>query len=136
MSDYGLTYRSTTCYLNITDLKFVTILKIAFSLEFVSLCKKNNSLLLLILKGCKLSYFINIDASTLDVAITGWQVIQVRCKGNLGPLLLHKEGLFTLVTGTYHDHRFLNSPFGWDMSGEPTSIYTRSPTIRVTMPIK
>ena len=38
---------------------FLFILLIAFSSKFVSLCKKNNSSLLLFLKLCKFDYFIN-----------------------------------------------------------------------------
>ena len=64
MSCYELTYRLTMCYPNFIAIsicmnqKIKNKNKMAFSLEFVSLRKKNNSLLLLLLNICKLSYFI------------------------------------------------------------------------------
>ena len=66
MSGYGLTCRLSMCYPNFTASKFVAMsifMKFLFhfapSLKIVSLCKKNNFLLVLLLQTrCKLSYFI------------------------------------------------------------------------------
>ena len=80
MSGYGLTYRSTLCNPKIYSLEFVAISifmnlskkENSFSLQFVSLCKKNNSAVsLLLLNGCKLSYFIGykcLNHSQMSVA--------------------------------------------------------------------
>ena len=61
MSGYGLTYRSIVCYPKLYHLKicvkFFLKKKKTFSLEFVSLRKKNNPHILLLNRG-KLSYFI------------------------------------------------------------------------------
>ena len=67
MSSHELSYRSTTCNCKIDASKFVAIFIfiifllqiIAFSLEFVSLRKKNNSLLLLLIDKCKIYCLIN-----------------------------------------------------------------------------
>ena len=84
MSGYGLTYRLTMCNPKIYALKVSTIIIfmifllkiIAYSLEFVSLYKGYNSPLLLLIKRCKLSYFIGY----------WWpQPYEVACTPNIGP---------------------------------------------------
>jgi hypothetical protein len=80
---YRLTYRSTMCYPNYTALSFVaiSILMIylfdvfAFSLEFVSLLKIYNSMLLLLLNICKLSYFIKY--LNLTCCTSEWRALLV-----------------------------------------------------------
>ena len=42
------------------------------------------------------------------------------------------KGMFTLVISNL-DHRLLKPLIGWEMSGGPTSIYTKSPCIKVNM---
>ena len=42
------------------------------------------------------------------------------------------KGSNTLMTSD-HDRQFLNPPIGWEMSGGPTSFYSRLPWIRASM---
>ena len=70
MSGYGFTYRSTMCYPRLYCFKFFSNFhihdkNIAFSLEFVSLRKKINCMLLSLIRNCKLSYLLVMYASTL-----------------------------------------------------------------------
>ena len=42
------------------------------------------------------------------------------------------QGVFTFVIGDLDDHHCLKFVIGWDMSGGPTLVYTRSPKIKVS----
>ena len=76
MSGGWLTYKSAMCYPKLYRFKICSnfhiqenklVEKIAFSLELVSLCKKYNFPLLILLHICKLSYFIGYRCLDLSL---------------------------------------------------------------------
>ena len=86
------------CYPNSTTLRFATISifkgrgRREFSLEFVSLCEKQNPPLLLLLKKCKLSYFISYRRLKLSYT----RAISVQCVSC--PLMISRPQGFHLNT--------------------------------------
>ena len=128
MSGYGFTNSLTVCYRKLWCFKFVAISifmrnikKKSFSFEFVCLCKKNDSPLLLLLNICKLYYFSVIGASTL----CGWNCVRRGCHVFLKCVVLFSNLLFVRIMcsrcfdciGTYSFNGLVNINFGRFLGG-------------------